>query len=230
MREQADYSYVNDHIVILGWLELRTQRLVEEVLADSHLLGHEIVLCTTKEVEHPMTELLRFVHDTARSDTALHRRAGMVGAAVILALGYDDNDTLAAALAAVLLTQTAHRVAHFQPRSLGDLLRAHCPRTEVRVSLSIVVMASAALYLGSSNVHRERFSLLSGGNQYRLRVPTGTGTLCHGEGLGMLKQTCEATLIAMAANALGHGLQVNAPLNATVPPRGTALLHRRAAD
>ena len=60
----------------------------------------EIVSCTTKDIENPMPEDAKFVRDKALSDAGLHRRAGTAGAAVILVLGHDDNDTLAAALAA----------------------------------------------------------------------------------------------------------------------------------
>jgi voltage-gated potassium channel len=156
MRGEADYSYLKDHVVILGWQGLRKRRLVKEVLADSHSLGHEIVLCTTKEVENPMPESVKFVRDKALSGAALHRRAGTVGASVILVLGHDDNDTLAVALAAASVNQAAHIVAHFQQQSFGDLLKAHCPRAEVMVSLSIEMMARAALDPGSSHVHTSR--------------------------------------------------------------------------
>jgi voltage-gated potassium channel len=45
---EADYSYLKDHIVILGWQGLRTQRMVEEITHDVDSTQREIVrkICT----------------------------------------------------------------------------------------------------------------------------------------------------------------------------------------
>ena len=171
MRGEADYSYLQGHIVILGWQGLRTRRMVLEIVADVGAASREIVLCSTKEIENPMPEQLKFVRDKALSDAALHRRAGSAGAAVIIVLGHDDNDTLAAALAAASVNRHAHVVAHFEQQSFGDLLTAHCPRAETMVSLSIEMMVRAALDPGSSRVHRDLVSVMGGQNNFSLRVP-----------------------------------------------------------
>lgn len=218
MRGEADYSHLENHIVILGWQGLRTRRMVEEIAADSGAMSREIVLCTTKDMENPMPEQVKFVRDKALSESALHRRAGTAGAAVILVLGHDDNDTLAAALAASSANTTAHIVAYFEQQSFGDLLKAHCPRAEVMVSLSIEMMVRAALDPGSSHVHRELFSVLSGQNQYSLRLPHNAPARRYGELLAMFKQQHNATLIAMASDPLGNGLNPNAAVDAPVTP------------
>lgn len=218
MRGEADYSELENHVVILGWQGLRTRRMVEEILADGGAVKREIVLCTTKDIDNPMPEHVKFVRDKALSDAALHRRAGTAHAAVIIVLGHDDNDTLAAALAAASVNQSAHIVAYFEQQSFGDLLKAHCTRAEVMVSLSIEMMVRAALDPGSSHVHRELFSVLSGQNQYSLRVPDGTPPRRYGEVLTLLKQQHNATLIAMAGDALGNGLSPNAAMDAPVAP------------
>ncbi len=218
MRGEADYSDLKNHIVILGWQGLRTRRMIEEIVADTGSGRREIVLCTTKEIENPMPNTVKFVRDKALSETSLHQRAGSAGAAVIIVLGHDDNDTLAAALAAASLNKTGHVVAHFEQQSFADLLTAHCPRAEVMVSLSIEVMVRAALDPGSSRVHRDLLSVVGGQNHFSLRMPSGAPATRYGHLLTMLKEKHNATLIAMADDIYGEGLHPNASMDAQVAP------------
>ena len=210
MRGEADYSHLQDHIIILGWQGLRTRRMVEEIIADVGTTRREIVLCTTKDIENPMPDLIKFVRDKALSDVGLHRRAGSAGANVIMVLGHDDNDTLAAALAAASVNNHAHVVAYFEQQSFADLLAAHCPRAETMVSLSTEMMVRAALDPGSSRVQRDLLSVAGGENNFSLRVPSGISALRYGQLLQILKQRYNATLIAIADDIEGHGLRPNA--------------------
>lgn len=213
MRGEADYSYLENHIVILGWQGLRTRRMIEEIVADTSAARREIVLCTTKDIESPMPDTIKFVRDKALSEAGLHRRAGSAGAAVIIVLGHDDNDTLAASL-----NKTAHIVAHFEQQSFADILSAHCPRAEVMVSLSIEVMVRAALDPGSSRVHRDLLSVVGGQNHFSLRLPNDAPTARSGHLLVMLKEKHNATLIAIAGDIYGQGLLPNASMDAPVEP------------
>ena len=210
MRGEADYSFLENHIVILGWQGLRTQRMVDEIIADVGATRREIVLCTTKDIENPMPDKIKFVRDKALSEAGLHRRAGSAGADVILVLGHDDNDTLAAALAASSVNKHAHVVAHFEQQSFANLLVAHCPRAETMVSLSTEMMVRAALDPGSSRVHRDLLSVAGGQNGFSLRVPADAPVLRYGQLLRALKQHHNATLIAVATDTAGSDLRPNA--------------------
>ena len=218
MRGAADYSYLEGHIVILGWQGLRTQRMVEEIIADVGAEPREIVLCTTKTIENPMPEHVKFVRDQAMSAAGLHHRAGSAGAAVIIVLGHDDNDTLAAALAAASVNKSAHVVAYFEQQSFADLLNAHCPRAETMISLSTEMMVRAALDPGSSRVHRDLLSVMGGQNNFSMRVPAGAATRRYAALLMMLKAQHNATLIAMADDTAGSALRPNAAGDAEVKP------------
>lgn len=218
MRGEADYSDLEGHIVILGWQGLRTHQMIREIVANTGAGKREIVLCTTKDIENPIPEVVKFVRDKALSDAALHRRAGSAGAAVIITLGHDDNDTLAASLAAASLSKRAHIVAHFEQQSFADLLTAHCPRAEVMVSLSVELMVRAALDPGSSHVHRDLLSVVGGQNQFSLRVPAEATAMRYGRRLMMLKEMHNATSIAVADDTYGKGLHPNASMNAQVVP------------
>lgn len=218
MRGEADYSFLQNHILILGWQGLRTRRMVEEIIADTGAVQREIVLCSTKDIENPMPDAVKFVRDKALSDASLHRRAGSAGADVIMVLGHDDNDTLAAALAASSVNKHAHLVAHFEQQSFADLLVAHCPRAETMVSLSTEMMVRAALDPGSSRVHRDLLSVAGGQNNFSLRVPADVPVLRYGRLLHFMKQQHNVTLIAVADDTAGSGLRPNAAGDAEVKP------------
>lgn len=217
MRGESDYSDLEGHIIILGWQGGRSRRMVEEIFADKGTVRREIVLCTTKDIVNPMPEQVKFVRGKALSDKDVHRRAGTAGAAVIIVLGHDDNDTLAAALGAASVNEHAHVVAYFEQASFGELLTAHCPRAEVMVSLSTELMVRAALDPGSSRVHRDLLSVVGGQNQFSLQVPADASSRHYGELLAMFKAQHNATLIAMASDAQGAGLRPNAASDTPVP-------------
>ncbi len=83
MRGEADYSYLEGHIIILGWQGLRTRRMVEEIIADVGAARREIVICTTKDIENPMPDHVKFVRDKAMSEAGLYNRAGSAGDAEV---------------------------------------------------------------------------------------------------------------------------------------------------
>jgi voltage-gated potassium channel len=218
MRGEADYSYLQNHIVILGWQGLRTRRMVDEIIGDIGGARREIVLCTTKDLENPMPEQVKFVRDKSLSEAELHRRAGSAGASVIIVYGHDDNDTLAAALAVASVNRQAHLVAYFEQQTFADLLTAHCPRAETMISLSIEMLVRAALDPGSSRVHRDLLSVAGGQNNFSMLVPADAPLLRYGQLLRALKEQQNATLIALADDTSGQGLRPNAASDAEVKP------------
>lgn len=215
---EADYSYLEGHIVILGWQGLRTQRMVEEITHDAQSVNREIVVCTTKEIDNPMPTVVKFVRDTALSEKSLHMRAGTAGAMAIIALGHDDNDTLAAALAAAAYNTTGHLVAHFQQQAFADLLVAHCPRAEAMVSADTAMLVRAAQDPGSSRVHHDLLSVITGSAMFSIRIPASTASATYGELMADYKQRYDATVIAVADDTLGKGLTINPPSSKRVEP------------
>lgn len=215
---EADYSYLEGHIVILGWQGLRTQRMVEEITHDAQSVNREIVVCTTKEIDNPMPTVVKFVRDTALSEKSLHVRAGTAGAMAIIALGHDDNDTLAAALAAAAYNTTGHLVAHFQQQAFADLLVAHCPRAEAMVSADTAMLVRAAQDPGSSRVHHDLLSVMTGSAMFSIRIPASTASATYGELMADYKQRYDATVIAVADDTLGRGLTINPPSSKRVEP------------
>lgn len=221
MRGEADYSYLKGHMVILGWQGVRTQRMVEEINHDVESVQREIVLCSTKDIENPMPTVVKFVRDTALSERDLHLRAGTNGAAAIIVLGHDDNDTLAAALAASAHNSTAHIVAYFEQQAFADLLTAHCPRAEALVDHDTTRLVRAAQDPGSSRVHQALLSVMTGNTLFSLRLPDNAPLRTFEELLIEFKRSHNATIVAVADDALGKGLMLNAPASKHVGPGQT---------
>ena len=227
MRGAADYSFLTDHIVILGWQGRQTQRIVEEIIGDVDALPREIILCTTKDIDNPLPEVVKFVRDVSLTAAPLHRRAGVAHAAIVIALGHDDNDTLAAALAATAINHVAHVVAYFEQQAFADLLTAHCPRAEAIVSLSMEMLVRAAQDPGSSRVHQDLLSVFKGQTQFSLRIPDNAHSLRYGTLLASLKDRHDATMVAVADDIFGKGLLLNAP--ATQPISAGSVIYYIAA-
>ncbi|GGS52143.1 potassium channel protein [Planobispora rosea] len=105
------------HIVLLGYTPGRTERIVDELIADDPC---EIVLCGWEDVpSHPMPDReVAFVRGDLTSEETL-RRAGVQRAHSVLVDARDDNEALAVALTADHVAEGAHLVV-----ALRDLGRA----------------------------------------------------------------------------------------------------------
>ncbi|GEM_PF-55552 len=235
MRGLGDYSYLDNHIVILGWYGERTRKMVEHILGDTRRLPREIVLCAASDyMDNPLPEAVKYLRDSSISRPELLQRAGVAHASVVIALGADDNETLAAALAAAALNEDVHLVAWFEQPALAQILKAHCPQAECNVSLAIEMLVRSAQDPGSSRVHQQLLSNLEGPTQYSLTVPAGIPALSYGQVFNALKLRHEATLFGVARRVVnaGHGeddggensgggvedLQLNAPFERPVAP------------
>ncbi len=222
MRGLASYENLSGHIVILGWHGSRTQRMVDHIRGDTGEEEREIVLCAADDIDNPMPDQVRFVRAPTLNSPDLLRRAAVTNAKYIIALGNNDNETLAAALGAAAVNGNSHMVAYFDQRSFADLLHAHCPHAECNVSLSIEMMVRSAQDPGSSRVQRQLLSTLEGPTQFSLKVPDDAGQVNYGVLFSELKTKHDATLFGVAESALGDDLILNAPTDHRIDP-GTIL-------
>ena len=220
LRGLASYENLTDHIVILGWHGSRTQRMVDHIRGGQgeHEREREIVLCTAESIENPMPDQVRFVRGAALNTPDLLQRAAVANAKYIIALGHNDNETLAAALGASAVNGDAHIVAYFDQQNFADLLKAHCPLAECNVSLSIESMVRSAQDPGSSRVQRQLLSTLEGPTQFSLKVPSDAGPISYGALFSELKAKHDATLFGVAESTLGDDLILNAPSEHRVAP------------
>ena len=218
LRGFASYENLTDHIVILGWHGSRTERMVDHIRGGQGEHERDIVLCSAEPIENPMPDQVRFVRGPALNTPDLLHRAAVAQAKYIIALGHNDNETLAAALGAAAANSEAHLVAYFDQQSFADLLKAHCPNAECNVSLSIEMMVRSAQDPGSSRVQRQLLSTLEGPTQFSLKVPGDANPVSYGALFTELKTKHDATLFGVAKSALGDDLVLNAPADHPVGP------------
>ena len=218
LRGLASYENLTDHIVILGWHGSRTQRMVDHIRGGQGEHEREIVLCSAQTIENPMPDQVSFVRGAALNTPDVLRRAAVATAKYIIALGHDDNETLAAALGAAAVNGDAHIVAYFDEQSFADLLGAHCPQAECNVSLSIELMVRSAQDPGSSRVQRQLLSTLEGPTQFSFQVPADANPVTYGTLFSELKTKHDATLFGVAESTLGDDLTLNAPSEHRVDP------------
>ncbi|RZQ61949.1 NAD-binding protein [Amycolatopsis suaedae] len=117
------------HIVVLGYTPGRTERMIDQLLADA---DREVVLCAREDTathplpHHPVT----FVRGEL-ADEALLRRAGVQRARTVLVDVADDNDALAVAVAVDHVNPDLHLVVALRDMERSTLLRyvdndVHC--------------------------------------------------------------------------------------------------------
>ncbi len=218
VRGLGSYEDLEGHIVILGWQGARTRWMVEHIRGDSSGARADIVLCSAQEIENPIPDEVKFVRDVSLNSPDIMRRAGLAHADKVIALGQDDNETLAAALGAGAANPRVHLVAYFQQKSFAALLKAHCPQAECNVSLTIELMVRSAQDPGSSRVQSQLLSTLEGPTQYSLNVPGSVGELSYGVLFAAFKDRHDATLFGVAGSRLGDDLILNAAKDHRVPP------------
>ncbi len=181
------------HVVVLGYSPGRSERLVDELLADG---GRRVVLATWEDVtEHPMPETpIDFVRGDL-TDGKLLRRAGVHRAHSVLVDVRDDNEALT-----VCLT-----VGHIAPKTLlivglRDLSRATHVRY-VRPEARCVqwhnprMMTEELQSPGIADVYTELMTH-GGGNTYSVVIPATVPTTSFGEWQTRLGRRHDATVIA----------------------------------
>lgn len=131
MNGLADFSTLAGHTIVVGYHPRRTPRMIEELLSGRP--DAEIVL-VAREVETNPDPRIRFVRAGAASFGPELARAGIAGAKTVLVYADDDDQTLAAALAASAANDHVAIVAFFRDEVQADLLRAHCPRARCLIS------------------------------------------------------------------------------------------------
>lgn len=208
MRGDGDYSAMSEHLVLVGWHPARTPRLVRLLLADHRYDHAGMVLVAAGLDENPLPDHLRYVRVASLSSPEAMVRSGAAGAAAVVAMGENDNETLAIGLAVGTLPQPPRIVAHFQDESVAMLLRAHCASAECSVSLSVEMLARSAQDPGSSEVQRQIISPIDSPTQFRMVVPGDSPDFTYGQGLVFLKRAHDATLIAL--HRAGREIEVNA--------------------
>lgn len=195
MQGSAD-SKQSDHVVLVGYTAGRTERIVDELLADELA----VVLCTWDDTAtHPIPDReIGFVRGQLTEEAVL-RRAGVDRAAAVLVDAADDNEALAITLAVDHVHPGVHVVAALRDLAntslfgyLGEHVRCvqwHTPRmiTEELSSPGIAEVYADLMTHG-------------GANTYSVTLPESLGPLSVEQCRTALGRRHGATLLAARAN------------------------------
>lgn len=149
MNGLADYSSLTGHTILVGYHPSRTLKMIDELLAgrpDSEI----VLLC--RGIEQNPDSRIRFVRADGASIVEDMHRAGLAGAATVLVYADDDDQTLAASLAASAADRDVAVVAFFRSATQAGLLRAHCPRARVILSDAVEQVVREAQDPGAGQV------------------------------------------------------------------------------
>ncbi|SDQ71086.1 ion channel [Actinopolyspora saharensis] len=186
--------HVSEHVLMLGYHSGRTERILDELLADGR---HSVVLAAWDEVDrNPVPDRgIGFVRDDLSSEEVL-RRAGLHRARSVLIDAHDDNEALAVAVT----------VDHVNPElapvvALRDMSRAEHLRY-VNSSIRCVqwhtpqMISEELLDPGITQVYAELVTH-GGGNTYSCRLPDSLDQTSYGACQLALGRRYGATALAV---------------------------------
>lgn len=214
MKGQGDFSSLKNHLVIIGWQGLASQRMIQQILSDMNGFK-DIVLVTKKDMENPMPDSIKFVRGESLTSDDVLMRAGISHASRVIIYAESDDQALAAGMAAYAYTKstddrTEHIVAYFQKDSAANIFKRNCPTAEVYVSNSVDMMVRACSDPGSTRVIGKLLNSMDGPTQFSMTIPDGVKTSYGNISMNM-REKHNATLLGVAKSISGDDIICNAP-------------------
>jgi voltage-gated potassium channel len=228
----GDYSERTGHTLVVGWQGARSRRVIEGLLHDCHAAGPGVVLLARGLAANPMPDAIDFVMAEQLSDLDSYVRAGAAGAQTLVIRGADDDETLAATLAAQSAAPRAHIVAHFQEESAAQLVRHQLPGVEVVTSIAAGLLVRSARDPGASQLAALMFASNSVDTAFSMKLPSHAGGLAYFDVLLGLKRGHGLTLIGMSRTD-SRKVDLNCPSDCMVAPGDTLFYiadHRVGAE
>lgn len=207
-RQGLNTLKMQNHIVIIGWNERRTLRLIELLHSEANGKAIEIVLCVTSEIENPMPGKIGFVRVDTYTNREAMERCSLAEAGRIIIDNEADDVTLTTALFCRQINPDCHKTAYFKDESIAQLLKTHCPKVECVPSVAVEMLAKATLDPGSSQVTMQLLDSTAGITQYssELRIE---GALSYAQLLRHLYLEWNATLLGIKS-AAAEAVSLNA--------------------
>lgn len=184
-----------DHVVVVGYTPGRTERIVDEILAD--IDGRRLVLCAPGDtLSHPIQDReVDFVRGDLTDETVL-RRAAVDKASRLLIDAQDDNEALAILVTVNHLVKTCHVVV-----ALRDMERAQ-HLSYVHEQVRCVHWHHPRMLteeLQDPGIARVYTDLMTAGgdNTYSVALPHRLNRITFGQCQTMLGQKHSAVLLAV---------------------------------
>lgn len=185
------FSDKTNHLLIIGWVQGQTDRLIAET---ERLHGsRDIIIVSTHDLTSVKTDW-DWVRASSLANKADLLRAGVEGAAFIVVLAESDDESLTACLSIGALAPKAHTVAYFRDPAPADLIEQHCPMIETVTSTTVEQVARSLSDPGASDLLRRLVSTRTGATLHSTRI-AGPDRIAAGSAMQMLLVRYGATLI-----------------------------------
>lgn len=212
MTGEKDFSHLDTHILIFGWHEKRTAKMIQHILGDNKRMHRQILLCVTQEMEHPfmdnpMVEFARLSSFT--EDAELDRVNARQADRVIVDCENDDMTFTCALKLSPIVEPDCHICAFFNDETKVEMLNRYTHNVECNSSKTAEILVRSMQDPGSSRLQEELMSTLHGETQFSTQVPEGIGDLQFGQLFYYLKQHHSAILLAVANDRIGANMNLN---------------------
>ncbi|MBD57486.1 ion channel [Pseudoalteromonas sp. SSMSWG5] len=231
MTGDKSFAHINNHIIIFGWHDTRTKKMVDYILADQKRLDRRILLAVTEQMEHPFltNPMVDFARLSSFTDLDELQRIAIERADKIIIDGQDDDQTFTTALRiSKLVNKDCHISAHFTDETKIEMLHELCHNVECSSAKSAEILVRSMQDPGSSRVQEELLSTLHGDTQFSLPIPKGVQAMEFGKLFHHFKYSHDAILLGVAHNLSAKNMDLNPPLDYVVSEGD--ILHYIAAE
>ena len=221
MTGEKDFSHLDTHILIFGWQENRTAKMIQHILGDSKRMNRQIVLCVTEEMEHPFIDnpMVDFARLSSFTEDAELDRVNVKEADRIIVDCDNDDMTFTCALKlSPLVEEGCHISAFFNDETKVEMLNRYTTNVECNSSKTAEILVRSMQDPGSGRLQEELLSTLHGDTQFSTQVPKGLATLQFGQLFYYLKEKHNAILLAIAHDRIGAHMNLNPNNNFEVMP------------
>ncbi|WP_219414641.1 ion channel [Pseudonocardia nigra] len=188
---------VGGHVVILGYVPRRTERMVDELSVEAE---HPLVLCAWDDdvADDPMVQRpeVSFVRGDLTSRDVM-TRACVAAAEAVIVDGRDDNESLAIALAVDHANPDLHIVVALRDMERREQLHFVNPAIQCVQWAMPNLITDETLDPGIAQVYTDLMSGRTGGNTYSVPVPAPLAGRSFGECQTWFGERFGATLIAV---------------------------------
>ena len=212
MTGEKDFSDYADHILIFGWHNLRTQKIVSHILGDSKRQGRKILLCVVEEMEHPLLDnpMVEFARLASFTDNSELKRVAAQDADRIIVDGDNDDQSFTCALKlSSLVAEDCHISVYFNDETKVEMLNKYTSNVECNSSKTAEILVRAMQDPGFSRLQDEMMSTLHGNTQFSTQVPENAPEVKFEDMFIHFKREHDVTLLAVAEDRIGKKMHLN---------------------
>ncbi len=212
MTGEKDFRYLDTHILIFGWHERRTPKIIEHILGDNKRMQRKILLCVTQDMQHPFYDnsMVEFAKLKSFTDNdELDRVAANHADRVIVDCENDDMTFTTALKLSKIIADDCHISAYFDEDEKVEMLKNYTTNVEANSSRTAEMLVRSMQDPGSSKLLEEMMSTLCGETQFSTEVPIDAPISQFGQLFYYLKQQHNAILLAVAKDRIGMEMKLN---------------------